>query len=120
MDNEIDFAIASSNQIEVALCKQLKNLRLSRNMTQEKLAEETGLSTRTIYTLENGFGVSLDTFIRVLIALNIQHNLEVLLPDPEIKPVEIVKRKRREIKRASTARTEQNDTIWVWGDEKDD
>jgi len=120
MDIKIDFTIASSKQIEVALCKQLKKIRLARNITQEKLAEEAGLSTRTIYSLENGLGVSLDTFIRALIALNIQHNLEVLLPDPEIQPIDIIKRKKREIERASTARAEPKDSIWIWGDEKDD
>ena len=119
MDYKIDFTIAQSKQIEVALCKQLKKIRLARNITQEKLAEEAGLSIRTVYTLEKGLGVSLDTFIRVLIALNIQYNLEVLLPDPEIKPIDLLKKKKKERKRARTESSRHKDIDWVWGDEKD-
>jgi transcriptional regulator with XRE-family HTH domain len=119
MDYKIDFTIASSKQIEIALCKQLRKIRLARNITQEKLAEEAGLSIRTIYTLEKGLGVSLDTFIRVLIALNIQHNLEVLLPDPEIKPIDLLIKKKKERERASTGSSKYKDIAWVWGDEKD-
>jgi putative transcriptional regulator len=70
----IDFAIATSDQIETALCKRLQSIRLSRNMTQQQLAEEAGVSNRTIRRLEKGQGVSLDTFIRVLSALRIQHS----------------------------------------------
>ncbi|MCX6101029.1 MAG: helix-turn-helix transcriptional regulator, partial [Candidatus Bipolaricaulota bacterium] len=69
MSYQLDFAVATSNQIEAALCRQLESIRLSRNMTQVQLAEEAGVAPRTIGRLEKGQGVSLDTFIRVLRAL---------------------------------------------------
>jgi transcriptional regulator with XRE-family HTH domain len=121
MTYKIDFAVATSNQIEATLCKQLESIRLSRNITQVQLAEEAGVSPRTIGRLEKGHGVSLDTFIRVLRALGIQQNLAVLLPDPSVRPVERVgasgvERRRARPSQRSTGRS----TAWVWGDGKAD
>ena len=119
MKYEIDFSIATSEQIEGAICKRLKNIRLTRNITQARLAEEAGVSLRTIRRLEKGLGVSLDTFIRVLIALDIQHNLEGLLPDPTIRPFERVSLKGSERMRASTRQSIREDEPWTWDDETD-
>ena len=120
MKYPIDFSIATSNQIESALCNKLENIRLARNMTQEKLANDAGVSLRTIVRLESGKGVSLDTFIRILIALGIQQNLETLLPDPSIRPIERVNLKGNERKRASSKSTELEKKPWLWGDEPED
>ncbi|MBD3235945.1 MAG: helix-turn-helix domain-containing protein, partial [Candidatus Eisenbacteria bacterium] len=54
MTYEIDFSTATSEQIEAALCKRLESIRLSRNTTQQQLAEEAGVSPRTIGRLEKG------------------------------------------------------------------
>ena len=88
MTNNNEFSIAASHQIEAALCKRLESIRLSRNITQAQLADESGVSPRTIGRLEKGLGVSMDTFIRILIALGLQDNFEILLPNPEIRPIE--------------------------------
>ncbi len=119
MAYNIDFSIATSDQIETALCRRLESIRLSRNTTQEQLAREAGISLRTIGRLEKGQGVSMDTFIRVLMALRIQQNLESLLPDPTVRPIERVGINARERKRARPAPTGQERPAWVWGDEED-
>jgi putative transcriptional regulator len=115
----IDFLVAASRQIETALCKRLESIRLSRNMTQQRLAEEAGVSLRTIGRLEKGQGVSLDTFIRVLTALRIQHSLESLLPDPAVRPIERVGAGTRERKRARPVASSNDRPAWSWGDEGD-
>ena len=116
----IDFAIATSDQIETALCKRLQSIRLSRNMTQQQLAEEAGVSNRTIRRLEKGQGVSLDTFIRVLTALKIQHGLESLLPDPAVRPIERVGLGTGERRRARPVPESKEPPVWSWGDGEDD
>jgi putative transcriptional regulator len=118
MAYKTDFGIATSAQIEAALCRRLESIRLSRNMTQEQLAEAAGLSLRTIGRLEKGQGVSLDTFIRVLIALKIQHSLEALLPDPSVRPVERVGAGREQRRRARPVKPSPGRPIWSWGDER--
>lgn len=120
MTYNIDFAVATSDQIEAALCRRVEGIRLSRNITQAQLAKEAGVSLRTIGRLENGEGVSLDTFIRVMKALGIQHNLAVLMPDPSVRPVERVGASGTERKRARPRRSDKGTVPWSWGDGKDD
>ena len=116
MSYKIDFSIATSSQIETALCNRLENIRLSRNITQAQLAKEAGISTRTIGRLEKGEGVSLDTFIRVLAALGIQQNLETLLPDPSVRPIERIGIGGHERKRARPGLKREEPATWSWGD----
>lgn len=117
MTYQIDFSIATSEQIEGALCKQLENIRLTRNWTQAQLASEAGVALKTISRLEKGQGVSMDTFIRVLMALGLQGNLHNLLPDPTIRPIERVGTIGAERKRARPTSRPRLDTPWAWGDE---
>jgi len=116
MAYNIDFSVATSRQIEAALCKRLQGIRLSRNTTQEQLAEEAGVSPRTIRRLEKGQGVSMDTFIRVTTAMGIQHNLEALLPDPSVRPVERAGMGSGERRRARPTPTSDEHRAWSWGD----
>jgi len=120
MSYKIDFTFATSGQIETALCERLESIRLSRNMTQRQLAEEAGVSTRTIGRLEKGEGVSLDTFIRMLTALRIQHGLASLLPDPSVRPMQRVGGEKAVRRRARPSSSAAGGLTWVWGDGKDD
>ena len=120
MSYNIEFSVATSEQIEAALCKRLENIRLSRNITQAQLAEEAGVSPRTIGRLEKGQGVSMDTFIRIMMALSIQQNLEALLPDPTVRPIERVGMGTGERQRARPAKSIDELPTWSWGDGKDD
>ena len=120
MAYNIDFLVATSEQIEAALCKRLERIRLSRNTTQAQLAEEAGVSPRTIGRLEKGQGVSLDTFIRTMRALGIQQNLEALLPDPTVRPMERIAHGAAERKRARPDRSSDDRPVWSWGDGESD
>jgi transcriptional regulator with XRE-family HTH domain len=118
MAYQIDFAIATSEQIEAALCQRLEKIRLTRNITQAQLAQEAGVALKTIARLEKGQGVSLDTFIRVSLALGLQSHLQNLLPDPTIRPVERASHSDgMERRRARPAPAGQDKPAWSWGDE---
>lgn len=118
---KIDYSVATSEQIESDLCKRLERIRLTRNMTQVQLAKEAGVSPRTIGRFEKGQGVSVDTFIRVLTALGIQQNLEALLPDPAVRPVERIGLRGRERKRARPPGPSESENVtWSWGDGEGD
>ena len=120
MSYSVEFSAATSDQIEAALCKRLESIRLSRNITQAQLAEEAGVSPRTIGRLEKGQGVSVDTFIRIMIALGIQQSLEALLPDPTVRPIERVGIGAGERKRARPTQSSNERPTWSWGDGEDD
>lgn len=88
-----------------------------KNISQAKLAEEAGVSRRTISRMENGKGVSLDTFIRVMQALGLTDQLDALIPASDIRPIDRVNRKAPR-KNASSPRTPKgNDKKWQWGDQ---
>jgi transcriptional regulator with XRE-family HTH domain len=114
-----DLEIATGAQIAHALGSRLEALRLSRNLTQKAVAKDAGISISTIKRLEQGHSTSLDSFIRVLIALRLQGYLATLLPDPSIRPVErVTGRGGSERKRASPPATSASATQpWRWGDE---
>jgi len=71
-----------------------------KNISQAKLAEEAGVSRRTISRMENGKGVSLDTFIRVMQALGLTDQLDALIPASDIRPERT--RPRRGLPKATT------------------
>lgn len=116
MPYDIDFSFASSEQLVRVLCKRVEQIRLSRNITQEMLAKEAGVSSRIIRHLENGDGVLMDTFVRVLIALGLQENLKNMLPDPSIRPMERIESAGSERKRARPKDVDNGDSTWSWGD----
>lgn len=105
-------------QIEAILCSRIESIRLNRNITQADLAQEAGVSTRTIRRMEQGKGVSLATFIRVLKALKLLERLDILLPPEHVQPIERVQKNVRPRERASGKRKRDSDnTPWTWGDE---
>jgi len=118
MSSIMDYSTATSEQIEASLCKQIEAIRLSRNLTQAQLALESGVALRTIGRMEKGQGVSLDTFIRVLTALKLQHALAALLPDPTIRPMERIQTGGRERLRARPRQIAEEQGPWAWGDEE--
>jgi len=119
MNPDFDFSIANNETILVYLGSQIRNIRLARNISQAQLAEEAGVTTLTINRLEKGLGTTLDTFIRVLIALGIQQNLTKLLPDPTIRPMERISESGTERQRARPRKTNPQLTGWAWGEDQE-
>ena len=111
--------LLSSSDLEAWLCRQLEAARLQKNVNQTQLANEAGVSRRTISRLENGQGVSLDTFIRVMRALDLGDRFADLIPDASIRPIDRVNQKDTQRKRASSPRGTQSvaETKWEWGDQ---
>ena len=97
--------------------RKLERLRLSRNITQSDLAQDAGVSLRTLRRLESGEGATLDSFIRILAALKLQQNMDLLIPNPRIRPIERVRTGGRERQRARSAKTVRHGTKWRWGNE---
>lgn len=116
MAQKIEYALASVEDIEADLGRRLERIRLGRNIKQTRLAEEAGVSRRTITRLENGEGVSLDTLIRVMRALGLAERFDTLLPNPAVRPIERVRRKGGERQRARPKKS-QAAGDWRW-DEK--
>ncbi|QCL92364.1 MULTISPECIES: helix-turn-helix domain-containing protein [Agrobacterium tumefaciens complex] len=100
---------------------RLARVRLSRNLTQARLAQEAGASLPSIKRLEAGRNSSLDTLLRVLRALNLGDRILDILPNPDVRPVERVQHDGHERRRARTqteAPKKASDWAWVEEDEQ--
>ena len=116
MMHKIDFNLASSETIENALGDRIEKIRLKQNITQSRLAKEAGVSRSTITRLaQEGKGISLDSFIRILKALQLTNNLEALLPDPGLSPLEELKRDSQPSRQRARTR-KQDQKKWTWQD----
>ena len=87
----INYKLSSSKIINDELGKNLRSIRLARNVSQNELASRSGVSVNTIRRFEDGSNISLENFIRLLKVFNLENNLKNLLPDVSIRPVSRVK-----------------------------
>ncbi|MDR7193292.1 helix-turn-helix transcriptional regulator [Luteimonas terrae] len=86
------------------LGSQLAALRVARNLTQAELAEQAGVSKRTVERLEAGAtATQLSTFLRVCGVLGLEGRLAQLVPEPVDSPVAQLRQQRRTRQRASGA-----------------
>jgi len=91
--------------------------RVARNMTQAQMARESGLSKRTIERLETGNSSQTGSLIRVLRVLHLVDRLNLVIPEPEISPMELLKLSGKRRQRASSRRTKEgSESGWTWGD----
>jgi|SRR5947209_9424708 len=106
------------------LGERLARTRLERNLTQEQLARQAGVSPVTVLRLERGEEAKLTSLIRILRALGALDALDRLIPEPTPSPIELVKLHGRRRQRASGAQA-GHEAIgdepgpWRWGDESE-
>lgn len=113
----------SDDAVLTELGRRLANTRLQRNISQDELATEAGVSKSTVERLEAGKAVKLQSFVRVLRALDLLGELDRLVPKPLPSPIERLSTQGRRRKRASGSRgggsrpgggDEPGD--WTWSD----
>jgi len=99
---------------------RLAQVRLERNLTQAQLAEQAGVSKRTVERLESGsVATQLSGFIRVCRVLDLVERFDLLVPEPVPSPVEQLKLRGRKRQRASTrSKAKAPSKKWKWGDEQ--
>ena len=110
----------TSREIETEIGSRLARLRLSHNVTQSMLAENVGIGVRTLRRLEAGEPSTLDTFLRVALALGLGGAILGAIPTGRIRPIERVSRAGSERQRARPRPRQDRDAIWTWGDDSDD
>ncbi len=102
------------------LGRRLERIRLDRNLTQEQLGVEAGVSRQTIVRMESGGAVKLPAFVRILRALGMLGGLEALVPPPVPSPIEQLERRGRQRQRARRPASQKDDDEpssegWTWG-----
>lgn len=83
---------------------RIHRLRLNRNFSQAQLAREAGISKRTLERLEKGSPVQLTILFRVGRKLGFLDGLQVLVPEPQPSPLQLLKLQGQLRQRAGTRR----------------
>jgi len=109
----------SSTTAIAQIASRLKAYRIDYPLSQQELADKAGISRRSITNLENGEDVQLSTLIKVLMALGLDSNLDLLAPDPTERPSYYLKEKSSapQRKRASKRGFKASKRAFKWGDE---
>ena len=94
--------------------------RLNMNLTQGALANEAGISERTLIRVEHGESTQTTNLIRILRALQLLGNMDALIPEPVASPIQQVRLQGRQRRRASVPSPSSPQTSkkpWSWSDE---
>jgi transcriptional regulator with XRE-family HTH domain len=87
----MDWNELSNAAITAEIGKRLKEHRLKKRLTQQELAKRAGISLFTVAQIERGKPVSIAMLLPVLRVLRLLDNLEMLLPQMGISPIEMLK-----------------------------
>ena len=108
----------SDGMIQSKIGERLKAVRLKQNITQQALAEESGVSLSSVKKIEKGEIGSFDSLLRVLRTLG---KLDVLMPlveEEQLSPSEyyelVNKASKAQRKRAAgkSAKKDKEEQVW--------
>jgi transcriptional regulator with XRE-family HTH domain len=93
-------------ELQAILGEQVHALRLSRNLDQITTAEKAGISEKALRNLEAGRGSTVESFLRVLKALDSLDGLELLAPKPTVSPLARLRspKARQRVRQSSASR----------------
>jgi len=81
----------TQEEMEVEFGRQLRDLRLRRNIDQRQLAGQAGVALNAVKNLENGRGATLSSLVKVLRSLGRADWLKTLAPTVGISPMQMLK-----------------------------
>ncbi len=93
------------------LATRIKDIRLKKNITQQELADMSGLSLNAIKGAERG-ECQLKTFVSILIPLGIDELIENMLPEQLPSPVDMTLRSRKKLRARKKDKPEDEDLNW--------
>ena len=109
--------LLTDEAILAELAGRLVQRRLELQLTQEMLAEQAGVSKRTVERVEAGATTQISSMIRILRVLGLLDRLDTLVPEAGLRPMDLLKLKGKARKRASGKKKLTDEMPWKWGDE---
>jgi DNA-binding XRE family transcriptional regulator len=101
------------------ISERLKVYRIDSSLTQDELAIKAGISRRSIQNMERGDDVKFGTIIKVLMALELDSNLDMLVPDNTKRPSYYMNVKSESDRplRVREKNVSERKNTFKWGDE---
>jgi transcriptional regulator with XRE-family HTH domain len=113
--------LLTNDAVLAELGRRLERQRLSRNLTQDQLAEQAGIGRATVQRLERGQSVQTTSLIKLLRALGLLQSLDAALPEVLERPIaQLEDERRRRPRQRARARGRgrgRAEGTWRWGDE---
>lgn len=106
----------SHKEYQRIIGQRIKLYRVNAGLSQQELEEKSGVSVRSISRLEQGSSVQLENLIKILSALDLEENLELLIPDQTKRPSYYLNDNIKQNQRVRK-KTDSN-YKFIWGDEK--
>lgn len=94
----------SDPAILTKLGARIKDARIRKGITQVELAIAAGVSSLTVANIEKGKSVTIIMFLAILRVLGLLENLENLIPEAKISPLQLKKmqgKKRYRVRRSN-------------------
>ena len=109
----------SNEQILCELGERIRDTRIRHPMTQKELADRSGLSLKTVSNIEKGKDTNLGSLIAVLRTLGLLANIDMMLPEQEMRPSDYLKEEKKRLRAYTAARRglASGDVSWVWGED---
>jgi transcriptional regulator with XRE-family HTH domain len=108
----------SDEAILLELGARVARRRLDLQLTQADVAEQAGVAKRTVERIEAGGSGQMSSMIRILRVLDLTDGIELMLPEPQPRPMDLLKRKGKVRQRASgSRRADPPDDPWKWEDD---
>ena len=97
---------------------RIKNYRIDYSLTQKQLADRAGVSLRSIQRFEKGEDIQLGNLIKLLNALELDKNIQMLIPDVTKRPSAFLDASLKR-QRVRLTKKENSKAIgkFKWGDE---
>jgi transcriptional regulator with XRE-family HTH domain len=97
---------------------RLARARIDQQLTQAALANQAGVSKRTVERIEAGASAQMSSCIRIFRVLELLRGLDLMIPEAAPRPMELLKLKGKVRQRASKSRNEPKDgAAWSWDDD---
>lgn len=89
----------SDPAILVKLGERIKDYRIRMGLKQSDVAKMSRIGTNTIYKIEKGRPISILLLISILRTFGLLENIDMLVPETKLTPMQLLKLQEKKIKR---------------------
>lgn len=107
--------LSGNEAILAEIGKRMARRRLDFQLTQADLAEQAGVSKRTVERVEAGASAQMSSMIRIFRVLDLLPGLDNMIPESGPGPMDLLKLKGKMRQRASSSQpSHRPDDEWSW------